>query len=134
LSRSLYGVLVLAPAFMAAIAVALSTFGGAVIATAVLLAAWGLATCGPVGWGVWISRTLPRDAETAGGLMVATIQFAITLGATIGGLLFDAGGYQTTFLTSAGILLAGAMLAYVSRATSRKAARPEVEAALHGSP
>ncbi|WP_049730979.1 MFS transporter [Rhizobium ecuadorense] len=121
LHKSLYGVLVLAPIFMAVIACLLTVFGNTAIAAGALLSAWGLVTCGSVGWGVWISRTLPRDAETAGGLMVATIQSAITLGATIGGLLFDASGYQTTFLTSAGILLAGAMLAHVSRAVSRNA-------------
>jgi predicted MFS family arabinose efflux permease len=114
ISRSLYGALIFAPVLMAAIAIGLVVFGGWVISVALLLGAWGLVTSGPVGWGVWLSRTLPRDAEAGGGLMVATIQFAITLGATIGGLLFDRSGYQTTFLTSAGILVAGALLAYAS--------------------
>ncbi len=30
---------------------------------------------------------MPRDAEVGGGLMVAAIQLAVTLGATVGGLL-----------------------------------------------
>lgn len=121
LNKSLYGVLVLAPAFMASIAIGLVLFGGWVVAAAVLLGAWGLATSGPVGWGVWLSRFLPHDAEVGGGLMVATIQFAITLGATLGGFLFDKNGYEATFLTSAGILFAGAILTYISFRTARTA-------------
>ncbi|WP_082478396.1 MFS transporter [Rhizobium sp. Leaf386] len=119
INRSLFAVLVLAPLCMALIAMALSLLGGWFFATAVLLGLWGLATSGPVGWGVWLTRYLPRDAETGGGLMVATIQLAITLGATIGGILFDALGYRATFFTSAGILAVGALLAYLSHRTSR---------------
>jgi predicted MFS family arabinose efflux permease len=59
-----------------------------------LLGAWGLiGTPAPVGWGTWLSQTVPADAEAGGGLMVATIQLAITLGATVGGLLFDMSSY-----------------------------------------
>jgi predicted MFS family arabinose efflux permease len=65
--------------------VALIIFGGWVASTALLLGAWGLiGTAAPVGWGTWLSRTLPFDAEAGGGLMVATIQLAITVGATLG--------------------------------------------------
>ena len=51
----------------------------------------------------------PDDAEAGGGLMVAIIQLAITLGATAGGLLFDWQGYQATFILSAIILVIGAL-------------------------
>jgi predicted MFS family arabinose efflux permease len=44
--------------------------------------------------------------------MVATIQLAITLGASLGGLLFDLRGYQTTFFVSAVMLCAAAYLAF----------------------
>lgn len=121
LNKTLYGVLVFAPLSMALIAIALSLFGARVFPTAMLLALWGLACSGPVGWGVWLTRSLPRDAEAGGGLMVATIQMAITLGATIGGVLFDAAGYRATFLSSAGILIAGALLACLSYRLSRNA-------------
>ncbi|MDO5612924.1 MAG: hypothetical protein Q4G14_06735 [Paracoccus sp. (in: a-proteobacteria)] len=40
--------------------------------------------------------------------MVAVIQLAITLGATAGGLLFDAGGHSSAFAASAVILVAAA--------------------------
>lgn len=59
-----------------------------------LLALWGLiATPAPVAWGLWLSRAVPDNAEAGGGLMVAVIQLAITLGAGIGGMLFDAVGW-----------------------------------------
>jgi predicted MFS family arabinose efflux permease len=44
--------------------------------------------------------------------MVATIQLAITLGASLGGLLFDLRGYQSTFFVSAVLLCAAAYLAF----------------------
>ena len=117
LNRSLNRVLMIIPLLMSGIAVALLVFGNSMWATAVLLGVWGLiATCAPVGWFTWLSRTLPRDAETGGGLMVAVIQLAITLGATLGGLLYDGAGYQATFIASGLFLLVAAVLAlFVSR-------------------
>ena len=56
------------------------------VPVAVLLVAWGFfGTAAPVGWGTWLSRTLPDEAEAGGGLQVAVIQFAIMSGAAIGG-------------------------------------------------
>lgn len=113
LKRSVYGVLIVIPLLMAGIAVALVVFGGWVAGTALLLGAWGLiGTPAPVGWGTWLSRTLPADAEAGGGLMVATIQLAITLGATVGGTLFDRSGYQATFGVSTVFLVTAALLAF----------------------
>ncbi|VDA78755.1 Purine ribonucleoside efflux pump NepI [Klebsiella pneumoniae] len=59
------------------------------------------------GWWTWIARTLPEDAETGGGLMVAVIQLSIALGSTVGGLVFDSLGWHSTFALS-GLLLLGA--------------------------
>jgi predicted MFS family arabinose efflux permease len=111
LTTQLTRVLIITPLCMAVIAVALVGFGSDVWATAALLAAWGLiATPAPVAWGTWLTRTLPDDAEAGGGLMVATIQFAITLGASLGGVLFDLEGYQGTYFVSAVVLFAAAVL------------------------
>ncbi|MFP3644034.1 MFS transporter [Paraburkholderia sp. SIMBA_054] len=112
LKERLYRTLVIIPALMALIALALILIGSSAGATAVVLVAWGLiATAAPVGWWTWLARTLPQDAEAGGGLMVAIIQLAITLGATMGGVLFDLVGYKATFGTSAGILVIAAVLA-----------------------
>ncbi len=111
-ARRLSAVLVAAPLAMAVIAVGLVVLGRSVEATATLLVGWGLiGTAAPVAWWTWLSRTLPNDAEAGGGLMVAAIQLAITAGASRGGLLFDRGGYQSTFVASAALLGAAALLA-----------------------
>jgi predicted MFS family arabinose efflux permease len=56
--------------------------------------------------------------------MVAVIQLAITLGATVGGLFYDLKGYQITFDISAAILCASAVLAYIGwRAGPRVSAK-----------
>jgi predicted MFS family arabinose efflux permease len=115
LTTRLSRVLTTTPLCMGVIAMALIAFGNQVWLTAVLMAAWGLiATPAPVAWGTWLTRTLPEDAETGGGLMVATIQLAITLGASLGGVLLDAGGYQSTFAVSAMVLFAGGFLALIA--------------------
>ena len=83
--------------------------------TAILLAVWGLiATSAPVAWWTWLAKALPDDAEAGGGLIVAIIQLAITLGATLGGLLFDSHGYSATFSASALLLLTAALLAFIT--------------------
>ena len=115
LKRSLYAVVVAIPLTMAAIAVALMAFGSWLPGAALLLGAWGLiGTPAPVGWGTWLSRTLPADAEAGGGLMVAIIQLGITLGATVGGILYDTSGYQATFGLSTALLVVSGLLALVA--------------------
>ena len=118
LKRGLYRTLAAAPVLMAAIALALIAVGASAGPTVALLGAWGLiATATPVGWWSWIARTLPRDAEAGGGLMVAVIQLAIALGSTAGGLLFDTYGYLSTFGVSAGLLLLSAWLVVLTGRT-----------------
>jgi predicted MFS family arabinose efflux permease len=115
LKKGVYGFMVAIPLVMALIALALLAFGSWLAATAVLLGAWGLVgTPAPVAWNTWLARTLPNDAEAGGGLMVAAIQLAITLGATVGGLLFDNSGYQSTFAMSAAMLTGAAILAFTA--------------------
>lgn len=118
--RELYRTLIVIPALMALIAAALIGFGTSLIVTAGLLGVWGLlATSAPVGWWTWLAQTLPRDAEAGGGLMVAMVQAAITLGATLGGLLFDTSGYAATFSAAAALLaMAGGLALLTGRRAS----------------
>jgi predicted MFS family arabinose efflux permease len=112
LDNHLYRTLVVIPLVMAVLAVALVACGGSAPVVAVLLAVWGLVgTAAPVGWWTWLARTLPDDAEAGGGLIVAVVQLAIGLGATLGGVLFDAFGYQATFGLGAVLLAVAAVLA-----------------------
>lgn len=122
LKRSLYGLLIAMPLIMAAVAAGLVILGSSTASVAVLLALWGLVgTAAPVGWWTWVSRVLPGDAEAGGGLMVAVIQLAITLGASLGGMLFDGWGYQATFLASAALLIASALIAVLAARNPRPA-------------
>lgn len=120
LRRGPYRTLIVIPVLMAAIALALIPLGAQVGTVAVLLGAWGLlATAALVGWWNWIAQALPTEAEAGGGLMVAVIQLTIALGSTLGGMLFDHGGYRSAFAASAGVLLLAACL---SLATARSRA------------
>ncbi|MHC5307078.1 MFS transporter [Bartonella sp. LJL80] len=106
--------LMIAPAILAFVAIALSLFGNQMAISWALLLLWGfIATSAPVAWWAWLARRLPNNAETGGGLMVATIQLAITVGALLGGYLYDYQGYQTTFVVSACILLLSMFVARI---------------------
>jgi predicted MFS family arabinose efflux permease len=114
LKTRLHSLLIAMPLAMAAIAVGLIALGQSPVLVAVLLAGWGLiGTAAPVGWWTWLSKALPDDAEAGGGLMVAVVQLAITAGACLGGLLFDASGYQSAFGASAAVLCGSALLAFL---------------------
>ncbi|WP_122222498.1 MFS transporter [Pseudomonas syringae group genomosp. 3] len=116
LHNRLYACLIAIPLLMAVLAVALTGLGHSPQAVAIVLAAWGLiATPAPVAWGLWLSKTLPDDAEAGGGLMVATIQLAITAGAGIGGALFDNLGWWSPFVFGGVVLAGSAALASAAR-------------------
>jgi DHA1 family purine ribonucleoside efflux pump-like MFS transporter len=113
LQTRLFAYLILIPLSMAVIAIVLIVLGSSAPAVAILLLAWGLvSTPAPVAWGTWLSKALPEDAEAGGGLMVATIQLAITLGAGAGGALFDAVGWWSPFAFSAVLLTSSSILAW----------------------
>lgn len=115
LEKRLYAWLMAIPLSMAVLAGLLIELGASFPAVATLLALWGLiATPAPVTWGLWLSRALPDDAEAGGGLMVAVIQLAITLGAGIGGLLFDAIGWWSPFAFGLTLLVGSALCAWAA--------------------
>ncbi|BCH33997.1 MFS transporter [Mesorhizobium sp. L-8-10] len=124
LKTRLYSVLIVIPLVMALLATALIGFGSMPVPVTILLIGWGfLGTAAPVGWGTWLSRALRDDAEAGGGLQVAVIQFAITLGAATGGLLFDILGWWSPFALGAILLLGSALAAAAAAIDHRKEAR-----------
>lgn len=128
LKHSLYGLLISMPLAMAAIAGALVAAGASAVGVAILLMMWGLVgTAAPVAWWTWVSRALPDEAEAGGGLMVAVVQLAITLGAAFGGMLFDAWGYQATFLASAALLISSSLVAVLAARTSQISIDPAAQ-------
>jgi len=124
--KGLYRTLISIPILMAVVAIALVSFGGSVPITALLLCVWGLSgTSAPVGWWTWIARTMPKDAEAGGGLMVAIAQFAIMVGATVGGILFDAHGYEATFDVSALMLVFSSFVTFLAAYAGRRMQQAE---------
>ena len=64
-----------------------------------------------VGWSTWLTRTVPDKAESGGGILVATIQLAITLGAAFGGFVLDHTGAIGVFILSSLFLLGSTLTA-----------------------
>lgn len=95
---------------MSATALLLVSVGGVSWLVGAGVALWGLAFGSmPTGWSTWISRAVPDDAESGGGLLVATIQLAITAGAAAGGWMFDWQGAGGVFLASGVLMLLAAI-------------------------
>lgn len=121
LKRSVHGFVIAVPLLLAATALALIPWGSSVAATFLLLGLWGLiSTPSSVGWFTWLSRQVPEDAEAGGGLTIAVIQLAITLGAAAGGLLYDAAGHKATFGASAAVLILATIFAGLTTMASKK--------------
>ncbi|AJY45725.1 MFS transporter [Martelella endophytica] len=118
--------LVIVPLSMGTLALVMVAFGGNPLTDIVSVVLWGMIFGGvPVAWSSWIARTVPDEAESAGGLFVATIQLAIGLGAGLGGIVFDAAGGTGTLFASGVVLLFSAltiMLGVRTRAASPAAA------------
>jgi predicted MFS family arabinose efflux permease len=110
LSRSLRLTLALVPLAMSVLALMMVTFGHIALLDGLLVAMWGFAFgLVPVGWSTWLATTVPDEAESAGGLLVASIQLAIGAGAAGGGAVFDLNGASGVF-TGSGLLLLTAMI------------------------
>ncbi|PKR59742.1 MFS transporter [Thalassospira lohafexi] len=110
ISRSLRMTIALMPMIMGLCALGMVGIDGALNPTIVLVAIWGMAFGGvPVAWSTWITRTVPDEAESGGGLFVAGFQTAIASGAVIGGVIFDYVGSLGVF-SIGGIILVGAAI------------------------
>ncbi|AZO66095.1 MFS transporter [Mesorhizobium mediterraneum] len=112
--RSLKTAVGLAPLLIAVAAALLLTLGASPVVAAIAVAAWGFAFGAvPVGLQTWLVRAAPDQAESAGGLMVATFQVAIALGAVFGGLLVDNAGVASAFAYCGIATLLAALAAFL---------------------
>lgn len=112
--RNLKTVVGLAPLLIAVAALLLLTIGASPAVAAIAVAAWGFAFGAvPVGLQTWLVRAAPDQAESAGGLMVATFQVAIALGAVFGGLLVDNAGVASAFAYCGIATLLAALAAFL---------------------
>src|SRR3954447_6294542 len=115
--RNLAVVMVMVPLLVAVGIVGFSLSGGSVLFVFVAVALWGAGFGAvPTTSQTWISRAEPNRVEAAGGLVVATFQLAIALGAALGGVLLDATSVRTVFLVGGiTVVLGGTLLASTSR-------------------
>lgn len=82
----------------------LAVVGVAVVVWGVAFSAWLIVL------NAWIGRRLPDRLEAGGGLVVAGFQLAIMLAAGIGGVLVDAAGVDAAYITGAVAVALGALL------------------------
>ena len=109
--RHLFSLLCGLPMALAAVTIGLLAVGHSLWGVAAMMVVWGtLNSAIPVAWSTWLSKGIRDEPESGGGLMVATIQLAIMLGAGFGGLLLDHLSIAATFIGSA-VLLAIASVA-----------------------
>ena len=134
LSRNLSRSLVLMPLLMGLVVAGLVLFSRQPVVASLLVACWGM-TFGvvQVGWPTWLTRTLPDEAESGGGLQVATTQLAITIGAAVGGLLFDLTGAVGVYVGSSVITLVAALVALLAfrKSPKRGAATEQTALVVH---
>ena len=128
LTRSLRLTLILLPLLMSVLAAGLVAFGSDPLVTAGLVALWGFAfSIVPIGWSTWITRTVPEDAESGGGLFIATTQLAITVGAVVGGIAIDSSGAVGAIVVSGILLLLSSPV--IALALRSRAAAPVAQSA-----
>jgi predicted MFS family arabinose efflux permease len=114
LERNLRLTLLLMPLLMAVLAFGLVVLGSLPVASSAMVALWGLAFGAvPVAWSTWVTRAVPDEAESAGGLIVAAVQLAIAIGAAVGGVIFDARGATGVFIASTLVLLLATLMVLV---------------------
>lgn len=111
MERSLRATLVLMPALVAAAAFGMILLPVQAVGLALLVGLWGFAFGGvPVAWSNWVARAVPDQAETAGGMVVASVQSSIAAGAAIGGAVFGLGSVTGVFVTAGSVMLLAALL------------------------
>ncbi|MFA6156468.1 MFS transporter [Mesorhizobium sp.] len=112
--RSLKTAVAMAPLLIGLAAISLLVLGVSPLVSAAAVAVWGFAFGAvPVGLQTWLVREAPDQAESAGGLMVATFQVAIALGAVSGGLLVDHAGVASAFAYCGSATLLAAVVVFL---------------------
>ncbi len=95
LRRHLYRMLRWLPLVLGVITLALLAVEHHFWSVALMLILWGAVNSAiPVAWSAWITQGISDSPESGGGLMVAAIQLAITLGAAVGGVVTGFPLYQ----------------------------------------
>jgi predicted MFS family arabinose efflux permease len=110
LHRNERATLVVMPALVGIAALALVGLPAAVPVQALFVALWGLAFGAvPVAWSNWVARSVPDQAESAGGMVVASVQSAIAAGAAAGGAMFSISGIAGVFVAGGALMFLAAL-------------------------
>ena len=101
MERSLRFTLILMPALVGLAALGMILLPLNENGLILFVALWVMAFGGvPVAWSNWVARSVPDQAETAGGMVVAAVQSSIAAGDALGGLLFSISGVIGVFITA----------------------------------
>ncbi len=115
LEHSLRLTLALMPLLIAAAGLGLAGDHGGLPVQASLVALWGLAFgTMPVAWSTWLARAVPDEAESGGGLIVAAVQLAITIGAAGGGAIYALAGVAGVFAIGGALMLATSVAVFAA--------------------
>ena len=110
LSKSIYGVMVIAPASLAILLWLMLSVRTLAIPVVLVLMLWSFARAHMgVGVNAWIADSFAENVEGAGGILVAVIQGSMMLGAILGGLLIDNTGATAPPIAGAIIIGVGAL-------------------------
>lgn len=111
-------VLVAAAPVAIGVATLLLAFAASGLAFAVVVVfVWGLGFGAvPTMVQTWMAHVAPERLESAGGLVVAAFQLAITIGAAVGGLLVDSVGVEAALVVGGIAAVAGAGVLSSARA------------------
>lgn len=111
LARSLRATLVVMPVLVGTASLGLILLPTGIAGQVLLVILWGMAFGGvPVAWSNWVAHTVPDQAESAGGMVVVSVQSAIAAGAAVGGVMFSFSGVTGVFVAASAILLFSALL------------------------
>jgi predicted MFS family arabinose efflux permease len=106
LRRHLYLLLGVLPLALAAVTLAMLAGAPDLWVVGAAMVAWGALNAAiPVCWSNWLAQGVADEPEAGGGLMIAAIQLAIMLGATLGGWLLDQFSISAAFLGGAALLV-----------------------------
>ena len=115
LERSIRLTLAVMPVLVAVAGLGLVAMPAGLPLEAGLVAVWGLAFGTiPVAWSTWLARAVPDETESGGGLIVAAVQLAITIGAAGGGVIYAFAGVTGVFLTGGMLMLATSAVIFAS--------------------
>lgn len=132
LNKNFSKTMTLMPFLMSIVTMLLVFLGSDMILAALFIALWGLAFgIVQVGWPTWITLAVPDQAESGGSILVATTQLAITLGAGLGGFVFDRMGIEGTFGLGSLVWLFAALAAWRALRGKSWSASAATGAAVH---